>query len=581
MAYCKSISLYLVVIVLLLCRECAFARINFYTCGKGSFRDGESCSKCPAGTFQDNPVEGPCKPCPPGDFSGEAGSSSCRPCYEGTFSKGGASECSKCPKGTNASFRSQQCFSCPLNTRVGLEKCIPCNKEYGQFTLNRNAAKCIDCGRKAVRDFEKNVCRKCEKGSAVVGNSCVPCQNGLHLNRYGYCESCPPGFIGNKETGGTRCVPCPSGTARVRGDRFCKPCEKGHNSFVTGALTCVPDFTPCPPNFFRNKRGVCERCAIGERLNKEKMKCEKCGKNEYSLGGSTTTCKTCRPSSKEARFYCECPSAFIQLQDGTCKRCPPGQFIYPSETVGGKHCVPCSKGTFLPKKASECVSCPPDRVQPRRGQASCSKCPEGLVPGKFRDTCVERKPGCPPDHERVESTKVNGFVCNAIACPAGMFRQRVLNSSLPPGIKGPIFDCVFCDEKGDVFNLETQQCGVCSQYETSNGGLSSCTPCRKGESVYKLNEGCQCFNGREVVDDVCQKCKPGTFGRNGPRNEGCLPCPPGTFSRRPQATECPLCPVDTFSTGGASLCSKCPRGSVSTGEGAVQCVRVGSLREKK
>eukprot|EP01012_Entosiphon_sulcatum_P060954 TRINITY_DN8620_c0_g1_i1.p1 TRINITY_DN8620_c0_g1~~TRINITY_DN8620_c0_g1_i1.p1 ORF type:complete len:1201 (+),score=139.07 TRINITY_DN8620_c0_g1_i1:22-3603(+) len=66
-------------------------------CVAGTYRYGDHCSECPAGTYRRHGPAEACTPCPPGMFAADAGAAACRLCPPGTFSNGyGSTSCSPC-----------------------------------------------------------------------------------------------------------------------------------------------------------------------------------------------------------------------------------------------------------------------------------------------------------------------------------------------------------------------------------------------------------------------------------------------------------------------------------------------------
>lgn len=81
-----------------------------WPCSIGTYQDGEGCTFCPKGTYNDEAGATSCKKCPAGTFSNRLGNtllSQCYHCQEGQFnSKEGAKLCLDCPNGTLCSIGS-------------------------------------------------------------------------------------------------------------------------------------------------------------------------------------------------------------------------------------------------------------------------------------------------------------------------------------------------------------------------------------------------------------------------------------------------------------------------------------------
>ena len=73
-----------------------------FICPAGSFLQGQDCSLCVPGTFQDTPEQNLCKPCLAGHFCPGNGEVAPTPCHSGTFeAESGQTVCSgSCPVGS-------------------------------------------------------------------------------------------------------------------------------------------------------------------------------------------------------------------------------------------------------------------------------------------------------------------------------------------------------------------------------------------------------------------------------------------------------------------------------------------------
>ena len=87
----------------------------------------ESCTLCPAGSYQNEPRQGVCKSCPAGTWTVEEGSKSeadCIPvCGHGTYSPSGLVPCLECPKN---SYTGEPPFD-------GFKECIGCPDDLFTF----------------------------------------------------------------------------------------------------------------------------------------------------------------------------------------------------------------------------------------------------------------------------------------------------------------------------------------------------------------------------------------------------------------------------------------------------------------
>lgn len=82
----------------------------YYPCSPGTYADGEGCTFCPKGTYNDVSGASSCKKCPAGTFSNRIGNtldSQCYHCPEGQFNPTeGSRLCLDCPNGSRCSIGS-------------------------------------------------------------------------------------------------------------------------------------------------------------------------------------------------------------------------------------------------------------------------------------------------------------------------------------------------------------------------------------------------------------------------------------------------------------------------------------------
>lgn len=604
----------------------AYARIAACmppNCSPGQFLQNNKCELCPPGTFQNENGATSCKSCPPGTynpFRGAQGGDICIECPDGTFrSQPGAvskNDCKKCPRGQNAPAGSPnciscapgqeisncdvdgdssltssgKCFACDFGTSgtscslVGPVKlsCKDCNPSF--FSSKPSSLECERCPFDLVSDAGTAECKRrpvCPPGSALQsfsGTACQRCSSFTFSDRsFEGCKSCPLGFIGEKRSGSTRCVPCPAGTSR--NDPFtdrCRRCRPGQNSSVKGAQYCVNDKYPCPPNFFESRTGACLTCTVFERYNKTRNRCEACPRDSLSSGGLSTTCKPCgkgmttSPEDDFPRCVCKKGWGFVLGSGGTkCEKCPPGT----SNDAPSFICQKCNENTFAPRAGlANCLQCPNGFHQPLQGQKRCVRekpqppCPKGLIRNIDRG-CVEPTTNCPPESEREARQEFLPPACNRRStekCPKGTVLLFV------PSQNGDELQCDTCSE-GMRYNPRNLECIGCENDEISAGGdTRTCTACPSGERGFG-NE-CRCSDGRRIVQGRCEQCPPGTFGFNG--IDGCAPCPVGTFARMSTFEGCRNCRAGFFTDEpGQRACKRCPNGLVSSGIGDSGCVR--------
>lgn len=625
------------------------ARLRPRDCGPGTFFQRGRCKDCPLGTFQISAGATSCTPCPPGTFGTVAGAQGldvCQLCPDGTFSTREAatsrSTCRPCRKGSNSFEGSSFCTSCPKDTVIDFDnrrRCEFCGN--GGFTVARGANECMDCsfidnGRDNLRFVGRRGtgrCESCPRGTAGEFRRCAPCngtERAFNDGTFTGCRQCLPGFRGVPVQRAARCAPCPKGTAASADDdpfgpfTACPKCKAGENSNATGALICVPDNTPCPANYFRNKQGGCARCNRSQRYDPRRRTCVPCGKNQESGGSLSTKCTPCKGAAVSGDDGCECPEGSELTLDGGCRLCPPGTT---TESLG-KKCTPCRAGFFAPKAGlAQCEVCPDGLVQPQRGQAKCIRCRKGLIGISWRSfspssldiddfsDCVSPKTLCPPGTTRVNDNLGRRVVCNPPVCPPDTFKLIA-----PPEIPCESFFCnveegVYCERcpKTHRYDPVRNTCILCNFNEVSDGGLS--TKCRRCPPLEVGFQGkCACMSltsdgdrffgtkSRGLLNGRCRFCPPGTYGLDG--TAVCTPCPPGTFQDEEGEFACKICRAGSFSDKpGSTTCKQCPRGSISFGSpadtfgfemlfssvvarcsslvdcvGSSSCVRPGSLR---
>eukprot|EP01052_Picozoa_sp_SAG31_P026118 SAG31_NODE_2343_length_5906_cov_2.399346_3_plen_1601_part_00 len=224
--------------------------------------------------------------------------------------------------------------------------------------------------------------------------------------------------------------------------------------------------------------------------------------------------------------------SFIALQSVACV---PGLY---SETGNGP-CTPCGApnvtNTAPRPGATSCLPCPAGTTNADSSSATgCDLCPSGrasaTVGAVGYETCLE----CPPGTYAVAGSTV------CLSCAPGHV-DRDNNPATP------------CDLCLPGFHMPTPaaagSCAEClaGQYAASFG-VSNCTHCLPGRALalagYHLASG-------------CQACLVGSFAPVG--SSACHPCPEGTADTDGDpATECSVCPMGSYSTGGSSVsCTLC------------------------
>ncbi len=198
-------------------------------------------------------------------------------------------------------------------------------------------------------------------------------------------------------------------------------------------------------------------------------------------------------------------------------------------------CITCERGKYSPANGSTaCLRCPAGKFQNKTGATSCVECLVNTQEGS--STCTPCRPGlifrdgqCRP-------------------CPDGQFYPLFLD--------GVCLDC-----PANMWSDQTSAgCQNCPLYSSSKGGTNL--------------TGCLCIDGRALSTNVqntplCLECPIGSYGRD----NQCTLCANGTFSSVQRgASACTACPPGTISSRvGASICTPCPLGFTSTPSDRTRC----------
>ena len=168
-------------------------------CLVGTFQDDgspknfvDTCTNCPMGWYQNENGKPYCIGCIPGMFQGQPGNSECSDCVEGKYQDVGSREsCTNCPMGW-------------YQNEDGKPYCIGCIP--GMFQGQPGNAACSLCPvgwdtkNSASEDLEADIAVKPE---THLNDRCVRCLRGKHTNGemgVAQCNTCPPGFLGERMT---------------------------------------------------------------------------------------------------------------------------------------------------------------------------------------------------------------------------------------------------------------------------------------------------------------------------------------------------------------------------------------------
>lgn len=584
--------------------------LNAQQCSPGTYKDGKNCIDCPPGTFN--------------SFSGALGKDLCQDCPTGTFNflsgQTSPQACKLCPTLQSSTPGSSQCIACPPGFIIQpgdstIPRCTACS--ISTFSPNANTFECTTCPKGKVSITGSASCNLCPPGFGPVlfdfgKEECRKCPFFRYNNgKLKECTRCPFGQRGNKKNGATQCFPCSLGKGFVRvSSTVCNKCDSGENALNRRPL-CVKDGTPCPSNYFTDRKGICRTCTKLQRYISRKKKCRHCPSGSRSGGNLDTKCMPCPNGKVLVGDRCLCKEGFAGPEIGECTICPAG-FRWFREFTGLGRCLGCKPGTFSSQGSVTCETCPPDMVQPESRQSSCFKCSGGLIASTIfvekygstarfdnprsrideetsrspsRSICVSPQTNCPPGRERFVGGAGKLF-CQASSCPPDTFEvvQR------PAGFGRKVRLCLNCP-KHTYLDKEAGKCVACEFNEVSDGVLvTECTKCPRNYDRVLLLDGtekCVCetdgFGVRPkqltlLPNNKCVLCPRGSTGNVG--TSTCTPCPAGQTEG---GSSCFVCRAGTFTNMAGTIavgptvsdCEKCPPGTTTYGVGETECVPIG------
>nr|CAG4716220.1 unnamed protein product [Naegleria fowleri] len=140
----------------------------------------EYCTKCPTGTFNNEPGQASCSPCPLDTFNDQSGQTQCQPCPENTYALEGSTSCSPRPLCTALDYVAHYTpcsngkrkliyeWKKPKICNGGVE--LPKNKDneecnqcpLGLFRKNDECQRCS--GKGEYYDMKEMKCKKCYEG---------------------------------------------------------------------------------------------------------------------------------------------------------------------------------------------------------------------------------------------------------------------------------------------------------------------------------------------------------------------------------------------------------------------------------
>ncbi|XP_047459285.1 laminin subunit beta-2 isoform X2 [Mugil cephalus] len=377
-----------------------------------------------------------CDQCAPGSFGfGAYGCTVCDCHSEGSTSHQCDPVTGQCQCRQGATGR--QCSDCQPG-QWGFPSCSPCQCNGHADICDPRTGECRDC-----RDYTAgHLCERCVDGfygNAVLGSGehCRPCScpgnpgtdhfnghscqpdpysNQITCNcRQGYtgprCDQCAPGYYGNPEQPGGRCLPC--------------ECNGNIDTQDPGA--CDPRTGECLRCLYHTDGPSCAHCQLGYYGNALVQDCRRC---------TCVTAGTVQSACSNGECYCdrqtgECPCR--ENVDGhNCDQCAPNYWNYGQD--GG--CEPCScnlehaLGTHCNMFTGQC------HCRPGFGGKRCTEC-EQFHWGDPRERCQECN--CHPQGSEVaQCDRVTG----ACQCREGSAGTRC--DECARGFTGDFPRCVQC-----------------------------------------------------------------------------------------------------------------------------------------
>lgn len=138
----------------------------------------QECQLCPAGQYQNLPLQKQCILCPLGQFTSNPGSVSCNLCPFGSMSNQlGQSSCYTCAAGQYARFQgSYTCVPCPVGyfSGQGEDFCLPCPS--GSFSQVEGSSNCTSCPAGTSTNFmSATSLSECACAAGSIGPAGGPC----------------------------------------------------------------------------------------------------------------------------------------------------------------------------------------------------------------------------------------------------------------------------------------------------------------------------------------------------------------------------------------------------------------------
>ncbi len=478
-------------------------------CPVGTYKSGENCIVCPAGSYSTVSGATVCTNCLAGTYSNVTGASSanvCTNCQANATSAAGSvsQEYCYCKSGYAHVAGSYTCRICDpgtYNSQLGRMACSNCS--VGLYSVNYGATgneTCLRCPLGQWSPEGSPSCNLCPANSGAAPSSgslsnCA-CDAGYTGPNGGQCSACAAGQYKNV-TGASACVSCPA----------------GKYSGVTGASNC----TTCPSNFTSlSGSSSVSACVCGNNLYEENLQVQ-------------IDCANCQVAGTPRWGM---SSVLNGALDGTWNN--QAQIDKPNGISYWR--VDLGSSKFIAKFDIRFYTASLDglRVQVGNIDAVDANPSCATIAGDMIATITQYNVPC---------TQTGRFLfvrvdANSCRCADG-------------------WNCGICStfylNEVRMFS-QTTQCSSCPQFSTS-------------EFASKSISDCKCKAGAYLSGSLCVNCSAGTYSNlTGATNaSACVLCPAGSYSGvtgASSANMCLLCPVGLYSIAGASVCT-CAVGMVS------------------
>ena len=321
--------------------------------------------------------------------------------------------------------------------------------------------------------------------------------------------------------------------------------ESSNNETCNHADSCLDEILFEIQNSEASALSAC--CAFGGGF--------RTGKSILMEDQSPIRCRVLNSSSDI--IVCECSDEtqrYDTLTSSCISSCTPGERWesvisdpYDSINSDAGRCVPCLAGTYslgsVDGWVETCSDCGAGEYVAKNGSSACLEC----IAGEY--TSSEGKSKCD-------------------VCTAGKYSEFSKGSSM----------CETCTEGTYADSNGTSACSLCDagKYTFEEGNLE-CDVCPKGtySELKKGSSTClNCTEGTYTSSDeqsTCSQCVAGKYTSTQGNSE-CKVCLEGMYSELTRgSTKCLECSPGTFSSGGSSTCSSCPRGRFTTHNASAEC----------